>query len=106
MTTKLPWILSGLALLAAIYSFVLLLNAGAALDDARSEVARMRERSDLALSVLRKDWIGKDIASVTNLSKDLERQGAIVKDRAGSFEIGQLVFHTKDGVVTEIRYID
>ncbi len=104
--TRLPWILCGIALVAAIYSFALLLNAGASIDDARSEVARMRERSDLALSVLRKDWIGKDVASVTNLSKDLARQGQVVKGRAGSLEIGQLVFHTKNGVVDEIRYID
>ena len=51
MMTKLPWILFGLVLAGAIYACFLLLNAGAALDDARSEATRQRERSNLALSI-------------------------------------------------------
>jgi len=107
MIKALPWIFFGLASLTAIYLFVLLLNAGVALDDARSYSTHLRERSDLALSIVRKDWIGKDAASVTELSKELERQGVIVGPESNSaFGIGDFIFETKGGVVTEVRYID
>jgi hypothetical protein len=89
-----------------MYLFVLLLNAGSALDDARSEVARLRERSDLALSVVRKDWLGKDAASVADLSRQLEQQGVIVGTEGDSFKIGDFIFETKGSLVTRVRYID
>ncbi len=106
MSKVLPWILFGLALVAAMYLFVLLLNAGSALDDARSEVARLRERSDLALSLVRKDWLGKNAASVADLSRQLAQRGVIVGTEGDSFEIGDFIFETKGGVVTGVRYID
>jgi len=103
---KLPWILFGLALLGAIYACILLLNAGSALDSARSEAARQRERSDLALSIIRKEWIGKDAEGVATLSREFEKQGVIVGTEDGSLEIGDLIFEIKQGSVTDVRYID
>ena len=107
MNKRLPWIFVGLAFLAVIYLFVLLLNTSVALDDARAYSARLRERGVLALSIEREGWVGKDIASVTWLSGELERRGVIVGSEGdGVFEIGDFIFETKDGVVSEVRYID
>lgn len=101
-----PWILLGLSLIAVFYLFLLLLNAGSALGDARSEVARLRERSDLALVVVHKDWLGKDAASVADLSRELGQKGLIVGTEGSSFKIGDFIFETKDGFVTGVHYID
>ncbi len=106
MKKGLPWIFFCLALLAVIYLFVLLLNGGDALDDARSEVARLRERSDLALTIVRKDWIGREVASVNNLSNEFKRHGVIVGVEDGTFKIGDFLFETQRGLVTEVHYID
>lgn len=106
MSKALPWIFFGLALLAVLYLFVLLLNGGSALNDARSEVVRLRERSDLALSLVRKDWIGREAARVKVLSKEFERQGVIVGIEGDAFKIGDFIFETQDGLVTEVHYID
>jgi len=105
MIKSLPWILFGLALLGFLGLFVLLLNAGVALDDARSQTTHLRERSDLALSIVRNDWIGKDTARVVELSNELGRQGVIVGVEGGAFEIGDFIFETTDGVITDVRYI-
>lgn len=106
MIKLLPWIFFGVALAAAVYLLVLLLDAGVALDNARSQVTYLRERSDLALSIVRKNWIGKDAARVADLSKELERQGVIVGVEGNDFKVGDLIFETKGGVVTGVRYFD
>ena len=106
MKKALPWIFFGFALTAILVLFVLLLNGGSALDDARSEVKRLRLRSDLALMVVRKDWIGRDKASVVALSKTLERQSMIVGVEGDSFKIGDFIFKTRGGLVTEVHYMD
>ncbi len=106
MIKWLPWILFCCSLLAAVYSFALLLNAGGALDDARSEVERLRERSDLALVILRKNWLGTEVTSLSTLSKDLRQQGVIVKNHEGVYEIGDIVFETKGGLIKDLRYFD
>lgn len=106
MIKAIPWILFGLTFLASFYLFMLLLNGGVALDNARSEVTRLRERSNLALSIIRKDWLGKKAASLADLSRELERQGVIVGVEGDTFKVGDFIFETKGGVVTEIRYID
>lgn len=107
MIRVVPWLLFGLSLFAGIYLFFLLLDAGVALDDARSQVARLRERNELMLSVARKDWIGRPAASVSDLGSEFMRPGLITKKTEdGALEIGDLVFEIKNGVVTHIRYLD
>ena len=106
MTKRLPWILLAVLFVAVLYLLALLLNAASALDDARSEVMRLRERSDLALAVVRRDWLGRDVASLTDLSRVLEKSGVIVGTEGASVEIGDFIFETKDGLVTVVRYID
>ena len=107
MIKALPWIFFGAALSAAFYLFVLLLDAGITLDNARSYSTRLRERSDLALSIIRRDWTGKDVALVVALSKEFEEQGVISKrTKEGSFEIGDFIFEIDGDVVTGVRYFD
>ena len=106
MIKSLPWILSGLILMAVIYLFFLLLNSGTALDDSRSQTAYLRERSDLALSIIRKDWIGKGEKNVAELSEELERKGIIVGDDGNNFKVGDLIFKMQKGSVVEVHYID
>lgn len=106
MRRTIPWLLFGVSLFAALCSFILLLNAGAMLDDARSEVARLGERSELVLSIARKGWIGKKADAVANLASELEQKGVIAKRTEGAFEIGQVIFEVSNGVVIEVRYFD
>lgn len=102
----LPWILFVLSLLAAIYLFVLLLNAGVALDNARSQTSFLRERSNLALLIVRKEWIGENVEHLVELYKEFERQGVVVGIEKNNFKIGDIIFETKNNVVTELHYID
>jgi hypothetical protein len=102
-----PWLLVCLSFLGNLYLFVLLLDAGALIDGARSSVERLRERSDLALFIVRQEWVGKEVAGVRALSDEIGRQGVIVKNLPdGSFEVGDLIFETKEGIVTQVRYFD
>jgi len=106
MNKKMPWIFSGLSLIAIFYLIVLLLNVGSASDDAWSEVKRLRERSNLALSIVRSDWLGKNKANVLNLSRDRKRQGVIVGVEGNNFKIGDFIFETNGDAVTNVKYID
>ena len=102
----LPWALFAAALTAALSLLVLLLNGGSALTDARSQTTHLRERSELALLVIRRDWIGRQANSVASLSKELEQKGTAVSARDGTLEMGDLVFEVRAGVVADVRYID
>jgi hypothetical protein len=107
MTRKLPWLLFCLSLIATTYLLILLFDAGLALDDSRTQSSHLRKRSELALMIARKDWIGRSSKSVEDLATELEQQGITAKRREdGSFEIGTVVFETRDGVVTQMRYFD
>ena len=106
MIKVLPWIFFGLALLVAIYLFALLLDAGVALDNSRSQTSYLRERSELALTIIRKEWIGKDAKHVAELSKKLKQQGVVVGTEGNDYKIGDFIFETSDGVVSGVRYLD
>lgn len=102
----LPWILFCSALLATLYSFFLLLNGGVALDNARSEVDRLKERSNLALSIVQEEWIGKNSSKLLDLSQRFEKEGVIVKRKGSTHEIGDIIFETENGIVVDVRYFD
>jgi hypothetical protein len=106
MIKVLPWVLFGLASLTAIYLFVLLLDAGVALDNSRLQNSYLRERSELALTIIRKEWIGKDEKDVAKLSQELKQQGVIVGIESNNYKVGDFIFEASDGVVTGVRYID
>ena len=103
----LPWLLFGIALVAASYVSVLLINAAVELDDARSQEAYLSERSALALRIARKGWIGRDEASVQTFAAELEADGVITKRTTDdSFELGDIIVEVKDGVVTQMKVFD
>jgi len=104
MKKWIPWVLFCVTLLAAVYMFILLLNAGGSLGDARSQVDHLNTRSEFVLSILREDWVGKDEASVITLSSKLEQQGVIVGKENNLYEIGELIFVIHDGVVIDVHY--
>ena len=106
MIKSAPWILAVLSLLIAIYLFILLLNAGKALDNSRTEVMRLSERSDLALSIIRKEWIGRGVPEVSKLQNEAENKGITTGVEKNTFELGDVIFETESGSVTEVRYID
>lgn len=104
MKKILPWILFSLTLVLSLYFFTLLLNAGSAIADARRSEEWHRENSELVLKLLRKDWIGRSKSQVINLSNEFKEQGEIVKLRGDTFVIGGVIFETKDGVVSVVRF--
>ena len=107
MSRRVPWLLLGVSALVVLYLIWLLFNGGTELDDARSQVANLRGRSELALSILREDWIGKEASSVSTLSAECERRGVITsKSNDATFQIGDLIFEVKGGVVVGVRYFD
>jgi len=106
MIKWLPWILFGATLVALVYSFVLLLNAGSELGDARSEAERLRARSDLALLIIRADWLGRSADDVVRLSEKASQEEVLTGVNRNLHEIGDLVFETRSGVVKDVRYID
>lgn len=105
MKKILPWILFSLTLVLSLYFFALLLNAGSAIDDARRSEEWHREKSELVIKMLRKDWIGRSISQVNDLSNELKAQDHIVKINGDAFEIDGVIFETKNGIVTEVRFM-
>ena len=106
MNKKVLLVLIVCLLISNIYCFGLLLNASVEINDTHSETARLTERSSLALQIIRKGWVGKNASYVIDLSKELEQQGMLVKSQKSLLEIGDIIFETKDDLVSEARYID
>ena len=65
-----------------------------------------RQRSELALLVIRREWIGRPADTLMRLAKEIEQKGTTVVARDGMFEMGDLVFELRAGVVANVRYID
>jgi len=103
---KLAWTLVAASAAANVYLFAKLLDAGIMLDNSRSETKRLRERSDLSLRAIQQTWVGKKPEDVAELSRRLENETVIVGVKGSAFEIGDLVFETKNGVVSDIHYFD
>ena len=90
----------------AAYRFTLLLDDGMALNDARSEVERQRDRGDRALMIIKRDWVGRSLGDVLELSNELHDGGAIVKVYANYVEIDDLIFDVDRDIVVDLRYFD
>jgi hypothetical protein len=105
MTKTIPWFLFSITLAGALYLFVLLLNAGGAIDDSRWRATELRNRGELLLTIARRDWIGRDTSSAEALAIELEQEGVSVKRLPdGSFELGDIVIEVKDGVVSQMKF--
>lgn len=104
-----PCIISVVATAGFGWAFLLLLDSGTALDDARSEVARQRERSNQSISIIRSDWVGRPSHEVELLSKSMSDLGVLVgkdDEDVEIGEIGEMIFELKQGAVTNVRYMD
>lgn len=101
-----PWIISIVTTAGFGWALFLLLDSGIALDDARSEVARQRERSNQLISIICSDWVGRPSQEVELLSKLMSDQGVLVGKDDEDVEIGDVIFELKQGTVTNVRYID
>ncbi|WP_407353089.1 hypothetical protein [Luteimonas sp. R10] len=107
MTNRILWVALSISLIANVYLFAKFLDAGIMLDNSQSEMKRQRARSELSLAIINKSWIGKSSYSFSVLSKELEgKAGVIAGVEGNAIELGDLVVETKDGVITEVHYID
>lgn len=102
-----PWIISILFGLAAIFLAITVLDTAISLDHARSEQQRQRERSDLALSLLRERLVGEPEASLASTILAAEKSGAIVKAAPGvEVQIGEIVIRIEDRKIASVEYFD
>lgn len=106
MKKFIPWVFSLAFLIAALYFFILLINAGISMDGAQSRADRLQERSKTSLYMLKKKWVGEPRSAVLTASKKLEIEGEIVKDYPEVIEVGDIIFDVKDGKVSDVRYMD
>lgn len=90
----------------AAYKFALLLDSGIALDDARSEAGRQRDRANRILIIVKRDWTGRPVGDVVKLSDEFHDRGAIVKVRKDRVEIEDVIFEIENGGVVDVRYFD
>lgn len=90
----------------AAYKFSLLLDGGIALDDARSEVDRQRNRSNRMLMVVKRDWIGRSVGEVLVLSDEFHDRGAVVKAHEDRIEIEDVVFEIENDSVMDVNFFD
>jgi hypothetical protein len=96
-----------ISLVANVYLIAKWLDAGIMLDNSQNEMSRQRARSELSLAIIKTAWIGKRSDAFSLLSKELEgKTGAIAGIEGDAIELGDLVFETKDGVITDVHYID
>lgn len=99
-----PWLICVVSLGVAGWMALLLLDGGFALTDARSQVDYLEERSELALSFVRAQWIGRTRAELQPFTEAAQQRGVIVKDRPDVVEVGDMSFHIVDGRITHITY--
>ncbi len=90
----------------AAYKFALLLDSGIALDDARSEVDRQRDRANRILIIVKRDWAGRPVGDVVKLSDEFHDKGVIVKVQKDRVEIEDVVFEIENGSVVDVHYFD
>ena len=97
-------IVLGLAASLAVnaYQFVLLVDAGIVVDNAKSQAEALWERRNVALRILRFDWIGRPATDLDALASELEADGVIIDSEGNSLEIGEFVFEVEDGFVTSV----
>jgi hypothetical protein len=104
LNRKFLWVLLLVSFFFSGGLLVLLLNGGGALDDSRSEVQRLRERSNLSLELVRQAWQGR---SLSELRAALEKVSQNVDStEPGVIEVGQIRFEYKDDLIVHITYFD
>ena len=94
------------SLAANVYLAFLLLDAAVALDDAHSVANQLFERRELALQILRRDWIGRSVGEVEALAEELRKQGVITGVDGSLREVGDFLFVIEDGAVVDVQDLD
>lgn len=90
------------SLAANVYLFVLLVDAGIVVDNANSQADALWERRNVALRIIRLDWIGRPARELEALASELEADGVIIDSEGNAREIGDFVFEVEDGIVTAV----
>ncbi|MBD9480098.1 hypothetical protein [Pseudoxanthomonas sp. PXM02] len=99
-----PWLICVVSLGAAALMGFALLNGGSALTDARSQVGYLEERSELALSFVREQWVGRTRADLLQAAEAARKRGVIVKDHPEVVEVGDISFHVANDRITGVTY--
>lgn len=97
------WFALAISLVGNLWLFVLLVNAGAHVGDARSQVETLKERRTTALEILRYEWMGRSVSDLDTMKDDLAAQGVRVDVEGETREIGTFIFEVEEGVITEVR---
>lgn len=95
-----------LSLAGNLYLGFLVLDAGIALNDSQSVVDQLWDRRQLALEIMRRDWIGRPASEVDALARELEAGGSIVGREGETREIGDFQFYVEDGIVVDVQDLD
>jgi hypothetical protein len=98
-------ILIFISITANIYFVSLLVNAGSATDDARSETLRQIERNQIALLIIQNDWIGQDISKLNEFIDKLDKEN-IIKHNDVSIEIHDIIFTFSNNKIINVAYYD
>lgn len=106
MKRKFLWLGLVLSLVGNVYLIMLLVDAGIVLDNAKSEVDLLWNRRELALEIIRLEWVGRPTSELDKLAGELKGDGVLVGLDGDSREIGDFIFDVEDGVVTDVRDLD
>ena len=99
-----PWLLCAVLLGLSSSLALVLLNGGSALTDARTQVDYLEERSELALSFVRDQWVGRTRAELLQYAEASRKRGVIVKDQPDAVEVGDMTFHVANDLITDVTY--
>lgn len=103
---KIPWVIAIFFFFLSSYFFILLVNAGAHIDDVVSENSRLRERSLVALSVIHKVFVNKKFSEISNFLDDYDNKDIDTSTESVTYEMGEIIFKLKNGIIVDIIYID
>lgn len=92
-----------LSLAGNLYLGFLLLDAGITLTYAESTSEQLWERRQLALEIMRRDWLGRSASEVDDFARELEKEGIMIGTDGEIREIGDFLFYVEDGVVVDVQ---
>lgn len=92
-----------LSLAGILYLGFLLLDAGIIVDNAQTVAEDLWDRRQLALDIMRRDWVGRPASEVDALAEELGKEGVITGTEGELREVGSFLFYVEDGVVVDIE---
>ena len=103
---SLPWVLAGVSTSLSIALLLLLLNAAIELDNARTQARFLEHRSEVAILLVRAGWIGDKARDLEFLGERIRSKGVGGQVRRSGIEIGDFVFESSEGLVSDVFYFD